>query len=69
MPWPSCRKRRTHHGAFVHAEKRITLDHVRQHPFFWKHEKIGAEAVTVEENESGEEGTVEWSDSMDVMTC
>ncbi|ELR23177.1 protein kinase, putative [Acanthamoeba castellanii str. Neff] len=53
----------------IDTEKRITLDHVRQHPFFWKHEKIGAEAVTVEENESGEEGTVEWSDSMDVMTC
>ena len=54
---------------FVNAEKRITLDHVRQHPFFWKHEKLATEAVTVEENESGEEGTVEWSDSMDVMTC
>jgi hypothetical protein len=44
---------------------------VRQHPFFWKHEKtVDTGCGSVEENESGEEGTTtEWSDSMDVMTC
>jgi hypothetical protein len=53
------------------AEKRISLDHVRQHPFFWMFEKAPVvEGVSVEEDESGEDAmTEEWSPSLDVMTC